>query len=212
MLAKSPRYFADGEPVKTAPAAATVSRDQYTRILDDTDEQFAVRHDHETECVSGANLRDVWTIASEPLKAKHYAAYPTALVEQCLRAGTSARGYCVKCGQPWCRVVESESHTDRPNSRPLGARGVQPSLCASNGQPQNGGRSVSITTIDWRPSCRCSDARPPRPGLVLDPFAGSGRTGIAAMRLGLDFVGCELNPDYAEMARKLLKEESPLYT
>jgi len=41
---------------------------------------------------------------------------------------------------------------------------------------------------------------------------GSGRTGIEAIRLGLDFIGCELSPDYAEMSRRLLKEESPLFT
>lgn len=219
MLAKSPRYFADGEPVKTAPAAATVSRDQYTRILDDTDEQFAVRHDHKTECVSGANARDVQTWAAEPLKEKHYAAYPTKLVEFCLRAGTSARGYCVKCGAPWCRVVEGSPDTEAVralarNGKDWTARGKDNT--AKIGENKHGNDFHNFTpevrTIDWRPSCRCSDARPPRPGLVLDPFAGSGRTGIAAMRLGLDFVGCELNPDYAEMARKLLKEESPLYT
>lgn len=42
-----------------------------------------------------------------------------------------------------------------------------------------------------------------RPGdLVLDPFAGSGTTGAVALRLGRQFVGCELNPDYAELARQ----------
>lgn len=61
MLAKRPGYFADGEGVKTAAKSATVSRDKYTRILDDPDEQFAVKHDHETQSAAGANLRDVWT-------------------------------------------------------------------------------------------------------------------------------------------------------
>lgn len=42
---------------------------------------------------------------------------------------------------------------------------------------------------------------PPR-GVVLDPFAGSGTTGIVACRLGRDFVGIELNPEYAEMAER----------
>jgi hypothetical protein len=65
MLAKTDSYYADGEAVKTRASAATISRDKYSRILDDEDEQFAVRHDHETVCDS-ANLRDVWTIA-DPL-------------------------------------------------------------------------------------------------------------------------------------------------
>lgn len=39
-------------------------------------------------------------------------------------------------------------------------------------------------------------------GLVLDPFTGSGTTGAVACRLGRSFLGIELNPAYAEMARK----------
>lgn len=41
-----------------------------------------------------------------------------------------------------------------------------------------------------------------KPGdLVLDPFTGSGTVGMVACGLGRRFVGCELNPDYAEIAR-----------
>ena len=41
-----------------------------------------------------------------------------------------------------------------------------------------------------------------RPGdLVLDPFVGSGTTAVAAAALGRRFVGCELNPEYVELAR-----------
>lgn len=37
---------------------------------------------------------------------------------------------------------------------------------------------------------------------VLDPFAGAGTTGVVAQKLGREFVGIELNPEYADMARK----------
>lgn len=36
----------------------------------------------------------------------------------------------------------------------------------------------------------------PPGGIVVDPFLGSGSTGIAARQLGRQFVGCELNPEY----------------
>jgi site-specific DNA-methyltransferase (adenine-specific) len=36
-------------------------------------------------------------------------------------------------------------------------------------------------------------------GLVIDPFMGSGSTGIAAELLGRQFAGCEMNPDYQEL-------------
>jgi len=48
--------------------------------------------------------------------------------------------------------------------------------------------------------------------LVLDPFSGSGRAGVAAQKLGLDYIGIELNPLYCEMSRKLLADGgAPLF-
>jgi site-specific DNA-methyltransferase (adenine-specific) len=45
----------------------------------------------------------------------------------------------------------------------------------------------------------------PPGGLVLDPFTGSGSTGRAAMLEGMRFVGCELSPEYAEIARARIR-------
>ncbi len=41
-------------------------------------------------------------------------------------------------------------------------------------------------------------------GVVLDPFFGTGTTGVVAKRLGRDFIGIERNPEYAALARKRL--------
>lgn len=48
----------------------------------------------------------------------------------------------------------------------------------------------------------CILAGCPEGGTVLDPFAGSGTTGAAAKRLGRDFIGCEIDPEYAQIARE----------
>ena len=47
----------------------------------------------------------------------------------------------------------------------------------------------------------------PPGGLVVDPFAGSGATGVAALREGRRFLGVELSPQYADVARRRLEEE-----
>lgn len=49
-----------------------------------------------------------------------------------------------------------------------------------------------------RPTCRCRAKA--EPGLVLDPFLGSGTTAIAAAKLGRDWLGIELNPEYVQLA------------
>ena len=49
----------------------------------------------------------------------------------------------------------------------------------------------------------CRLVTPPG-GLVLDPFAGSGSTGVGALREGFRFVGIELSEDYAAIARARL--------
>lgn len=39
---------------------------------------------------------------------------------------------------------------------------------------------------------------------MLDPFCGSGTTGVACLRLGRRFIGIEKDPHYAEIARERL--------
>lgn len=73
-------------------------------------------------------MRDVWSLPCQPFHGAHFAPFPPALVERCIR-------------------------------------------------------------------CGC-----PEGGVVLDPFAGSGTTGLVAGRLGRSAVLVELNQDYAAIA------------
>ncbi|WP_431274257.1 DNA-methyltransferase [Variovorax ureilyticus] len=43
-------------------------------------------------------------------------------------------------------------------------------------------------------------------GLVLDPFMGSGTTGVAALQLGRRFIGCEQSPQYFDIACRRMEE------
>jgi DNA modification methylase len=46
---------------------------------------------------------------------------------------------------------------------------------------------------------------------VLDPFSGAGTTGLVAARTGREYVGIEINTEYAEMARRRIAGDAPLF-
>ena len=64
-------------------------------------------------------------------------------------------------------------------------------------------------TLGWKPTCDCP-AHISVPCTVLDPFSGSGTTGMVALQLGRDYIGIDLNAEYLEMAvRRVLGQEAP---
>jgi adenine-specific DNA methylase len=60
---------------------------------------------------------------------------------------------------------------------------------------------VKGTTTGWRATCKHEDAGT-QPCTVLDPFMGSGTTGMVARQLGRRAIGIDLNPEYLAMAVK----------
>lgn len=64
-------------------------------------------------------------------------------------------------------------------------------ICTACGQP-------------WTCQARCQCGAPTKPGVVLDPFFGSGTVGVAAQKHGRDWIGVELNPAYVQLAEARL--------
>jgi site-specific DNA-methyltransferase (cytosine-N4-specific) len=58
--------------------------------------------------------------------------------------------------------------------------------------------------IDLPLRCIAAGCKPG--GIVLDPFTGSGTTGLAALRLGRRFTGIDLSPDFTRLAAERLAE------
>jgi DNA modification methylase len=157
------------------------------------------------------NRRSVWTIATEPFPGSHFATAPTALVEPCIKAGTSERGCCPACGAPWKRDIEKEFVPQDDVSEERGVRGAdgQKPMDESNqweGFPRG---TTSSETLGWSPTCKCP-AHDPVPCTVLDPFLGSGTTALVADRLGRNCIGIELNSEYAKLARYRIVDNAPL--
>lgn len=70
----------------------------------------------------------------------------------------------------------------------------------------NGFRGAHFAVFPEKLIEPCILAGCPEGGVVLDPFAGSGTTGVVAKRMGRGFMGCEINPSYVEMAARRIAE------
>lgn len=44
---------------------------------------------------------------------------------------------------------------------------------------------------------------------IFDPFMGSGTTGVACVQTGRNFIGCEIDPGYFEIAKRRIAEAQP---
>ena len=154
---------------------------------------------------AGRNRRTVWSIPTKPFKGAHFAVFPEALVDPCIKAGTSERGCCSKCGAPWKRVVE---RTPNP-SKEFNIGNDMTGGAAKTGNPQtskglhrNNGNAQGEPpkTTGWQPTCKCNADTVPC--VVLDPFGGSGTTAKVATKLNRDCILIELNHDYIRIAKK----------
>lgn len=212
LMAKSERYFYDAEAVKEE-ATPAGKRGPSNKSAGKLGGELAGaynnrRADFRAECggVQSRNQRNVWHLGPEPYSEAHFATFPTEIPRRAIKAGTSEKGCCPACGAPYRRVVErTQVLRDRPNAltKRDGTNGTG-NHCA------NTVAGVDVRTTGWHPTCGCA-AGAPVPCVVLDPFLGSGTTVAVARELGRHGVGCELNPEYAELARRRIgKAERPL--
>jgi len=204
LLTKSARYFYDTDAVKEDTISPERAREKGNgeSAVDTKMRGFG---SHCGTFPGGRNRRTVWTVATEPTPFAHFATFPRALVEPCIKAGTSERGCCPICGAPWERVTEREgTYQTRKDAAGFAVGG---DIHRGHNGTHVPGVSHDLvsrsTTTGFRPNCT-HDADP-RPCIVLDPFAGSGTTGIVARQLGRNFVGLDLSFTYlSTIARKRL--------
>jgi len=151
LLSKRKRYYFDAEAVAEPLSESTIERwAGGGKRFDGHDEYFAARDGGRKHIgqlgktglppKGVRNCRSVWTIPTQPYPEAHFATFPEAVPEKCIKAGS-----------------------------------------------------------------RIGD-------VVLDPFCGSGTTGQVAVQLGRQFVGIELNPTYAELARTRISGAAPLFS
>jgi site-specific DNA-methyltransferase (adenine-specific) len=133
----------------------------------------------------------LWKLATAPYPGAHYATYPLTLPRRLILAMCPAR-VCTVCGWPSERIVHDEG-------QPPGRRQYR----AINGQLSvDTGTSRNVSTLGWS-DCGHNTWRP---GTVLDPFAGSGTTAVAAALENRDCILIDIDARSVELVDRRLRE------
>jgi DNA modification methylase len=183
-FSKGPRYYYDAEAVKeelTTPDR--VFRGERTEggkhNLTKRNAAYSKGATGFGRSPTGRNKRSVWTIShGGGYKGGHFSTFPKALVEVCVKAGTSEKGCCSKCGAPWARVLGQTRVAIRPgdgskvwaNSKPPGRKEEVHPGRSLGGQSRSARERVAAEvtgnrdpvhhvtttrTLGWRPGCAC---------------------------------------------------------
>nr|NGX45883.1 hypothetical protein [Chlamydiota bacterium] len=154
-------------------------------------------------------LANPWDVMRPPrtnYSGKHFAVFPPHLIAPLLQSSTP-RMCCSECGTPWAPVIEKGRLVQTGGSSASDRGKESVGLDGPQKRKTSDGDSASQYSKEWeqhetivngyRPTCEHEDA-PPVAGLVLDPFMGSGTTGMVAREFGVNFVGLDISYQYLD--------------
>lgn len=82
------------------------------------------------------------------------------------------------------------------------ARMISHTIAATNAERIGHPTQKPLRVMKW-----CLDVlKVPVGATVFDPFMGSGTTGVACIKMGRNFIGCEINPAYLAIATKRIQD------
>jgi len=145
--------------------------------------------------IRGRHKRCVWQITTQPFPEAHFAVYPEALIETPIKAGCP-EFICKECGKPQEKIIKPTGNVIRH-----GGYGSKTATHV-NASPTSSilTKTVKEKQIVGYKNCNCNKGF--EPGIVLDPFMGSGTTALVALKLNRLFIGIEVNEKYITMARQ----------
>ncbi len=211
LLSKSQKYFYDNEAIKEDSVDLKGSAKRYNApfFIGDKHESGGysangAKHTAGIKQFDGKrNKRSVWTVATKPFKEAHFAVFPEALIEPCILAGTSHKA-CEICLAPWERILEKKPSISRQSP------GYTKNCKVRNDGDRPGSYVDAVfKTVGWKPICNC-DNQGEGKCIILDPFLGSGTTGVVSIKHKRSFIGIELNKEYLAIAKKRIKREKDL--
>jgi DNA modification methylase len=213
---------------KPPPLRRYRTTDPFFDSLDDMIATYEVYLNHLKACRSEGLLIDeagkvLGSISStNQFEGSHFATYPDRLIRPLIAAGCPQK-VCSECGDPWVRQVESTPATSKPCPKTdaiyqaQGGAGEKKS--GTIGMSGSGRIDGTTETTGCLPQCACPSTSsgctnaPSTPGIVLDPFIGSGTTVRVAKSLGLRAIGLDMSAEYlsryaAPLAENIVTEAS----
>jgi len=150
--------------------------------------------------VHGRNPRSVLNIPTSPYKGAHYATFPPALIAPLILA-TCPRWCCPVCGQGWAPVVDRGSLIRTSTTGSLGDKNANNPDGRFNFVA---GHSYENKVLGHRPTCDHPHTQAEAvPGIVFDPFVGSGTTVMVAKQLLRCGIGFDLSMEYLDLQATL---------
>jgi len=189
LLSRAPRYHYDADAVRQGLAEASVSR------LAQNVEAQEGSHRANGGAKTNGTMKAVGGQYAKPY------------------TGKSARGHATSGVQDPSdvkrRIVEGKMAGTIPDGRNL--RNYEPAPVEVWNVATAAFREAHFATFPPELAERCLLAGCPKGGAVLDPFGGAGTTALVADRMGLDCTIIELNPEYAEIARKRVEADQGMF-
>ncbi|WBT04854.1 site-specific DNA-methyltransferase [Brevundimonas vesicularis] len=197
LLSRAPRYHYDGDAVRQGLATASVSR-----LAQDIEAQGGsdranggTRPERPMKAVRGRSTHGRHTLGSAVPEAERREKIRAADV-----AGPRHAGHINHTG------IEQTPRGEGRNLRNYEPAPVQVWPIATRPFSE-----AHFATFPPELAERCLQAGCPAGGTVLDPFGGAGTTALVADRMGLDCTIIELNPEYAEIARRRISTEQGMF-
>lgn len=186
LLSKSPRYYFDAEAIAEPLGESSVARLSQPTI----DEQ--VGSDRVPGKTNGP-MKAVGRRTAGNKTHKGLTAYEGGAVEHRTKAGL---------------VAFAEREREKVEAGDLIGTRNKRSVWTVTTQPYSEAHFATYPPALIEP---CILAGSTRGGVVLDPFFGAGTTGLVADRHGRDCIGIELNPEYAEIARRRVSKDAGMF-
>ena len=206
LLSKRPKYYFDNEAIKEDCVGKDERKwaDSYEKAgsikQGETNANIKRTKRYSKDGSFKRNKRSVWTVTTKPFKGAHFATFPMDLIEPCVLAGCPEK-ICVACDKPYVRVMQrpKQLQVERNKRSGLDDRKVGGVLDKYN-------RENPPIDLGVLKQCDC-ESNETKAGIVLDPFSGSGTTGVVAASNDRDAILLELNEDYIKLALDRMKSK-----